>query len=294
MNANIIIQTVLSGLAAGGLYALVAISFGIVYRTTRVFNFAQGDFGGLGAYIAFSVVSVSGNFWLGLVIGCLGVALIAAVVEFLALRPLYKKGELYTFISTIGLGFAIESGIQQVWGPYVTTLPNPFDSAPFTFFGIKIVPDKLYVLAMAVALTIALLVFLKRTKYGTAMRACAQDRRVASLLGIKVNHMYSAAFMLSGGVGAFAGIMIAPMTYMQPTMGLQLGIPGYIAALIGGLGSIHGALIGGLILGVVQACSVLIIDPRYGPIATYVVLGVVLLFKAKGLFGEEDIQGRLV
>jgi branched-chain amino acid transport system permease protein len=106
--------------------------------------------------------------------------------------------------------------------------------------------------------------------------------------------MYSAAFFLSGAVGAFAGILIAPITYLQPTMGLQLGAPGYIAALIGGLGSMPGALIGGLILGVIQAVSVLVIDPRYGPIATYVVFVLVLLVRARGIFGEETVQGRLV
>ncbi|HWA44154.1 MAG TPA: branched-chain amino acid ABC transporter permease [Hypericibacter adhaerens] len=295
MNSTILVQTILSGLAAGGLYALVAISFGIVYRTTRVFNFAQGDFGALGAYVAFSVLTaLPGHYWLALVIGCLAVGIFAAAVEFVAIRPLYRLGELYTFITTIGLSFAIQSGIQQIWGPFVRVMPNPFGDRAVKVLGLRVVPDKIWIFSIAILLTGVLFVFLAKTKYGTAMRACAQDSRVANLLGIKVGRMFSGAFFLSGMVGAFAGILIAPITYLQPTMGLQLGVPGYIAALLGGLGSMPGALIGGFILGIVQAVSVLVIDPRYSPIVTYVVFVIVLLVRARGLFGEETVQGRLV
>lgn len=295
MNLNILVQTILSGFAAGGLYALVAISFGIVYRTTRVFNFAQGDFGALGAYVALSVLALwPGQFVVALIIGCLAVGAFAAAIELIAIRPLYRLGELYTFITTIGLGFAIQSGIQQIWGPFVRVMPNPFGDRAITVMGLRVVPDKIWILCIAVLLTGALFLFLAKTKYGTAMRACAQDSRVASLLGIEVGRMYSGAFFLSGAVGAFAGILIAPITYLQPTMGLQLGAPGYIAALLGGLGSMPGALIGGFVLGVVQAVSVLIIDPRYSPVATYVVFVIVLLVRARGIFGEEAVQGRLV
>jgi branched-chain amino acid transport system permease protein len=295
VDPEILIQTILSGLAAGGLYALVAISFGIVYRTTRVFNFAQGDFGGLGAYVAMSVTTTFHMpFWIALIAGCSTVALLAALVERIALRPLYRYGELYTFVSTLGLAFAIENGIQMLWGPFILTSPSVFSHKAIILFGLRLVPEKIMVLAVSLILAGVLYLFLSRTKFGIAMRACAQDRRVASLLGIKVDRVFMGAFALSGAVGAFAGIMIAPITYLQPTMGIQLGVPGFIAALIGGLGSMYGAFIGGLVLGVVQALSVLVIDPRYGPIATYVVFLAVLLVRPSGLFGEEAVQGRLV
>ncbi len=295
MDSDILFQTILSGFSTGGLYALVAISFGIVYRTTRVFNFAQGDFGGLGSYVAMSATGLLfGSYWLGLAAGCLVTGLLAAVVERVALRPLYRFGELYTFISTIGLGFAIENGIQQIWGPLIHTSPSLFGSTVVIVHGLRIVMERIWVLGISLVLAGVLYLFLARTKWGTAMRACAQDRRVASLLGINVDRMYTGAFFLSGAVGAFAGILIAPLTYLQPTMGLQLGVPGFVAALIGGLGSMPGALIGGLLLGVVQALSILVIDPRYGPIATYIVFLVVLFVRPRGIFGEEAVQGRLV
>ena len=295
MDINIVIGTILNGLTAGGLYALVAISFGVVYRTTQVFNFAQGDFAALGAYLCFAaVVRLGQPYWLGMIVGCVGVGLLGIGVERVVLRKLYRLGSVYTFIATIGLALAIQAAIRLIWGPITQTIPTAFGSAPITILGISLVPERLWILALSAILAATLFAYFKFTRFGTAMRAAAQNRQVASLLGIHVNRTFMAAFFLSGSVGAFAGILIAPTTFLVPTMGGLVGTPGMVAALIGGLGSMPGAIVGGLLVGLVQALAVLLIAPQYGPIATFAVFVLVLLWKPSGIFGEEATTGRLV
>lgn len=293
VEGHLFVQTLLSGLAAGGVYALVALGFGLAYRTTRVFNFAQGAFGALGAYITFSLfVGWGVPFWGAAAIASLAVAAVAVLAERLALRPLYKRGELYTFISTIGLGFAIESAILLIWGPVPRTMPSVLGNTPWVLFGFRFVPELVWNIAISLGLAALTYLFLKKTRAGIAMRACAQDRDVAALLGIRVNRVYSVAFALSGIMGAVAGILISPTIFIRPTMGASLGLPGFVAALVGGLGSIQGAVVGGFALGLGQAISVFVVPPRYRDVAFYVILAIVILVKPSGIFGEESIRVR--
>jgi branched-chain amino acid transport system permease protein len=293
LNATILIQTALSGAAAGGLYALVAVGFGLVYRTTRVFNFAQGALGALAAYLSFGFVSVwHVHFVLAGIVACVVVGAVAVVAERVALRPLYARGELYTYVSTIGLGFAIQSAILTVWGPIPKSVPSMFGDVPVVIGSLRIVPQVVCVLVISLALALATHLFLTRTRVGTAMRAAAQDRTVASLLAINPNHMYGLAFFLSGVLAAVAGILIAPIGVLQPTLGLSLGLPGFIAALIGGLGSMSGAVVGGLLLGIAQSLAVFVVPPKYAQLALYAILTVVILVRPSGIFGEETIEAR--
>lgn len=288
MDLGFAVQTLLSGASAGGIYALVAIGFGIMYRTTRVFNFAQGDFGALGAYVAFSVwITMNLGFLPGLVAGSVAVGLLAIVVERLALRPLYHLGEVYTFISTIGLGFAIKGAIQQIWGPIPFSVPSVFGDQAVQIGSLRIVPQVVGTLAISLVLSGAIYAFFKWTKVGLAMRASAQDRQVAGLLGVDVDRMFTLAFFLGGAVGGLAGILLAPIGFMSPTMGTSLGIPGFIAALVGGLGSMPGAVVGGLLLGILQAFAVFVVDPRYRDLVVYGAFVVMIILRPMGLFGEE-------
>ncbi|MEA2622480.1 MAG: branched-chain amino acid transport system permease protein [Chloroflexota bacterium] len=281
-------QSLLSGASAGGIYALVAIGFGVMYRTTRVFNFAQGDFGALGAYVAFTLaVTWHLPFWAVVPLACIVVGVLAVVVERIALRPLYRHGEAYTFIATIGLAFAIQSAIQQIWGPRPRVLPSVFGDTAVQVFGLRVVPQLAAMLVISLALAGALYLFFTRTKIGTAMRAAAHNRRVAGLLGIPVDRIFSLAFFLGGAVGALAGILIAPIGLLTPSMGASLGVPGFIAALLGGLGSMPGAVIGGLLIGIVQSFAVFVVDPRYRDLVVYAAFILVMLVRPSGFFSEE-------
>ena len=290
MNATIIAQTILSGAAAGGVYALIAIGFSLIYRTARVFNFAQGDLGALGAYVAYVVVVTWHQpLLVAIVAGCVASASLAAIVERLALRPLYRRGELYTFVSTIGLSFAIQGGIQLTWGAITKTTPSIFGSTAVEWFGMRIVPEFAAVLVVSLLIAAGTYTFLTWSRLGTAMRACAQDRTAAELLGIEVNTMFRLAFLISGGLGALAGILVAPIVQLRPTMGLSLGLPGFIAALLGGLGSVPGAVTGGLLLGIVQSVAVFVVDPRYKDVVTYAAFVGILLLRPGGIFGEQQV-----
>jgi branched-chain amino acid transport system permease protein len=288
MDPAFALQTLLSGASAGGIYALVAIGFGVMYRTTRVFNIAQGDFGALGAYVAFTVWVMWGQpYWLGLIAACVVVGLLAVVVERVALRPLYQLGETFTFISTIGLGFVIKGGIQEIWGPIPFSVPAFFGDRAVDILGLRVVPQVVWTLLLSLLLSAAMYALFKWSKVGTAMRAAAQDRRVSGLLGIDVDRMYALAFFLGGALGALAGVLIAPIGFMSPTLGTALGVPGFIAALVGGLGNMPGAVVGGLLLGILQAYAVFVIDPRYRDIVVYAVFVAMIILRPRGLFGEE-------
>jgi branched-chain amino acid transport system permease protein len=276
------------------MYGLIAMGISLIYRTTRVINFAQGHVAALGAYVAWTLFTQYDlPYWLTLVLTAAAVGLLMVLVEF-ALRPLYARGMLLAVISTIGLAFVIEGLIDLGWGAVGKTFPSVLGSTPIVFGTVVLVPELLWIVAIGIVVSLALYLFLSRTRAGVAVRSAALDRTAASLLGISVHRAYSLAFFAAGSLAAVAGALIAPVTYMRPTMGLQLSLLGFIAALIGGLGSIQGAFLGGIILGAAQNLAVVFISPSFKEVIAYVILAVLLLVKPTGLFGEEGVGVREV
>lgn len=290
-----LIQTSVGGLAAGATYGLIAIGFSLIYRTTRVVNFAQGDIAAFGAYLGWSAYT-RWHLPIGVVflLVPIAVGLAMVVVERIALRPLYRRGFLPPIISTIGLSFVVESIITLVWGPLGNTFPSTLGDGTFKILNITLVPQSLWIIAIGIVLTIALHRFLVGTKAGTAMRATAHSPLLATLVGVPSGRMFAGAFFLAGAFGALAGLLVAPTTYMQPTMGLPLGLSAFIAAAIGGFGSIQGAFIGGLVVGVAGNIATLYVDPNLHDVTTYVVFALFLLLRPNGIFGEEGVGVREV
>lgn len=216
------------------------------------------------------------------------------VVERVFLRPLYRRGMLLPIISTIGLSFVIESLINMIWGPVGKTFPSVLGAKPIHAGDIVLVPELLWIVGIGTATALLLFLFLSRTKSGLAMRSAALDRTAASLMGISVARTYALAFFASGAMAAIAGGLIAPVTYMRPTMGLQLSLLGFIGALIGGLGSVQGAFVGGIVVGAAQNLAVVYISPSYKDVIAYVILGAFLVVRPTGLFGEEGVGVREV
>jgi branched-chain amino acid transport system permease protein len=283
-----LIQALIGGLAAGAAYGLIAIGISLIYRTTRVVNFAQGDIAAFGAYLGWAAFT-RWHLPIGLVFVAVPVAvgLGMVVVERVALRPLYNRGFLPPIISTIGLSFAIESVITLIWGPLGKTFPSTLGENTFKVLGVTLVPQSLWILLIGIMLTLLIHWFLVNTKVGTAMRATAHSPALARLMGIPADRMFAGAFFLAGAFGALAGLLVAPTTYMTPTMGLPLGLAGFVAAAIGGFGSIHGAFIGGLIVAVASNVATLYVDPALHDVITYVVFALFLVFRPMGIFGEE-------
>lgn len=288
-----LIQAVVGGLAVGATYGLVAIGYSLIYRTTRVINIAQGDLVILAAYIAWTLnVSWSLPMLLVVLIVPVVTGALSVAAERLIFRPLYGKGFLPPIVVSIGLAFVLQSLILLVWGPLGKALPSFLGDTPFTVAGITLVPESLWIFAIGVLMAVLIHELLGRSRVGRAMRTTAHSSHLAKLLGIPAQRMFALAFFLAGAVGAIGGILVAPTTFMQPGLGLTIGIAGFIAATIGGLGNVSGAFLGGLLLGVVGNVATLYIDPSYSQIIIYAVFAVFLLFRPSGIFREEGMAVR--
>jgi branched-chain amino acid transport system permease protein len=291
MNLALFVQYALSGITVGSIYAIVAIGFNIIYCTTGIINFAQGEFVIVGAMTAISL-----SHFVPLPVAILGAVLITmvlgAVVELVFIRPVRNASVLRLVIITIGLSILIREGMLHVWDEKVRSLPNftGASDATVTLLGAGISPQVFWVLGVSAASVAALTLFFRCTTTGQAMRACADDRMAARLCGINDRRMVTLSFMLSAGLGALAGCVISPISLTQYDMGAPLAIKGFTVAILGGLGSQMGAVVAGLFLGVLESFVVSQIPAAYKEVVAIVVLLLILVFRPSGLFGQREIS----
>jgi branched-chain amino acid transport system permease protein len=283
---NLALQYFLSGITKGSIYAVVAIGFNLIYSATGVLNFAQGEFVMLGGMVAVTLaqfvplpVAVAGAILAVAVVGCL--------LELLFFRKLRHHSILHLIIITIGLSIVIQEAALHLWDEKVRSLPyftgNEISSV--RVFGAAISPQVLWVLG-AVGVSVAgLHVFLRYTLKGRAMRACSSNPEAAMLAGINISNMRTLAFGLSAGLGALAGCVISPITMTHYEMGGGLAIKGFAAAILGGLGNPMAAVVGGLLVGVLEAASVRYLPAAYNDVSAFAILLLVLFVRPHGLFG---------
>jgi len=283
---NLALQYFLSGITKGSIYAVVAIGFNLIYSATGVLNFAQGEFVLLGGMVAVTLaqfvplpVAVAGAILAVAVVGCL--------LELLFFRKLRHHSILHLIIITIGLSIVIQEAALHLWDEKVRSLPyfTGNDISSGRVFGAAISPQVLWVLG-AVGVSVAgLLVFLRYTLKGRAMRACSSNPEAAMLAGINISNMRTLAFGLSAGLGALAGCVISPITMTHYEMGGGLAIKGFAAAILGGLGNPMAAVVGGLLVGVLEAASVRYLPAAYNDVSAFAILLLVLFVRPHGLFG---------
>jgi branched-chain amino acid transport system permease protein len=280
-----VIQYLLGGLVVGSIYGLVGMGYTGVYNVTRIVNFAQGDFamvGALGAIAAFE----AGLPLPAAVAAAVGaVALLGVMVERFAIRPA-KADEGRGIIITLGIGACLQGLAVSLWGTDAKPLPAFSGERPLHVAGATITPQALWVLGAALVLMLALQLFFRTTYLGKAFRACAVNPYAARLVGIGVHSMHVISFVLSGALGAIAGIIVAPIVLAQYDTGISLGIKGFVACIIGGLGNATGAAIGGLVLGVLEAFSTGLLSSGYKNGIAFVLLLAFLLFRPHGILGE--------
>ncbi len=291
MPTDQIVQYCLSGITVGSIYAIVAIGFNIIYNTTGVINFAQGEFVVLGAMTA---ISLAARMPLAIAVGlaALITALIGALVELLFIRPAKQPTVLRLIIITIGVSILLRETALHVWDEKVHALPffTGTEVSSVTLLGAHASPQVLWVLGACALIVAGLSLFFKFTLPGRAMRACAANRTAAQLCGIKVRWMVTASFMLSAGVGALAGCVISPVTQTQYDMGAPLAIKGFTVAILGGLGNSIAAVAAGLLLGLLEAFSISLFPLAYQDVIAIVVLLAVLCLRPSGLFGRRDAR----
>jgi branched-chain amino acid transport system permease protein len=286
------LQQIISGGAVGIVYALVALGFVMVHKSTQVFNFAQGELMMLGAFCAYTFIVLFGlPFWLGALLAIASVALFGAALDRLLLRRMMGSKPFTIFMLTVGIGFCIRSMVMLVpmWGTDTYSLPSPLQGEVFSYHGLIISADHAAILLTAVVISAALFLFFQFTRLGLAMRAISQNPLAASYLGVRVDSLFSIVWALSAAAAALAGVMLAPISFVHADMG-QIGLKAIPAAVLGGFDSLPGAIVGGLIIGIVESLAGFYCPEGVKDVAAYVVLLVVLTVKPRGLFGQTDVK----
>jgi branched-chain amino acid transport system permease protein len=291
-----VLQQLVNGLTVGGIYALIALGYTMVYGVLRLINFAHGDLCIFGAYIGLVALGSgagAGQHQLLL----LGAAFIVAAVvvggagialEFTAYRPLRRADRLSAVVSALGASLFIENGIMLVWGPQLHVFPsNLLPATQWTFGGARIDLVQLLIIGGSAALMALLYWFVHHTRFGTAVRATASDQDAARLMGINVNRVILSVFLIGPAIGAVGGLFIG-LYYRQVyfTMGWTYGLSAFIAAIIGGIGNIPGAMLGGVLLGLFNAFAAGFVSSSWQEAITFALLIGILLLRPTGLLGE--------
>ena len=287
---QVFLQTFIGGVSLGAIYALVAMGFSLVFRTMGLVNFSHGNVVMIGAYIASTFyLSAKLPFAPAMAVAIVVTGLIGVFIE-RVLRPLENKDFDLMLIGTIGFGIVLEAVAIIIWGATGTAVPNPVAVAPVQVFGLRVRTYDLVVLAIATAATLLLVFFLQRTKRGAAMQAVAMDHEAATAVGIHVGRSNAIAFMLGAALAALAGGLVGPLLYVNPSMGGTLGIKGFAGAILGGFGSIPGAIVGGMLLGVIENLSGYFFNAGIKQVSTYILLILVLVIRPAGFFGAAPIR----
>jgi branched-chain amino acid transport system permease protein len=293
-----VLQLLVSGVAQGCVYGLIALGFVLIYKATEQVNFAQGDFLMLGGYVALTIIlearamgwGIHAAYWAALA----GAILVMAVFGFLfdraVLRPIIGQPQFAVVILTIAVGFIFRAMAGSIWGPETRTVESPVTGKKVEFLGAILGAESLVVIAGTIVLSAALYAFFRFTRIGIAMQAASQNQLAAYYMGIPVKIVFSLIWAMSAAVAAAAGTLLAPQTTFSPQIGL-IGFKAFAAAIVGGFGSLPGALIAGLMIGVVETFAA-----AYGSriglpegvhvVSAYILMLVVLIVRPKGLFAQ--------
>jgi branched-chain amino acid transport system permease protein len=279
------LQLAINGLALGCIYGLVALGFVLIYKATELVNFAQGDLLMLGAFLAFTfIVGLGLDYWIGLVLAVLCMAVLGAFIDAVILRRIIGQPQFSMVMLTIGLGFLFRSFASMAWDSETHSIPTPWSASVINVGGVVIAAEYLSIIVGTLLLCGLLFLFFRFTRLGIAMQAASQNQLAAYYMGIPVKRIYSLIWTISAGVAAIAGVLLAPVSLIDVNMGL-VGLKSFAAAVLGGFGSIPGALVGGLIIGLIELFSGVYLDDQVKDMAPYAVLLVVLVLRPEGLFG---------
>jgi branched-chain amino acid transport system permease protein len=284
-----LIQYLFTGVTVGSIYAMVAVGFNIIYNVTDIINFAQGEFVMLGGLImVFFTVTAKLPLPLAFVLTVAAVTGVGALMERFTINPLKNASVLTMIIVTIAVSILFKGIAMFVWGkdPYI--FPPFSGSKPLFVFGAAIQTQTLWVLFMTAVMVVLMTIFFKKTRYGKAMLACADNPEAARLVGIKVNTMVLISFALSAAIGAVAGAVMTPISLMEYDRGALLALKGFGAAVLGGLGSFYGAVVAGVLLGIIESMCAGLVSSGYKDAVALILLLLVLYVRPSGLFGNVE------
>jgi branched-chain amino acid transport system permease protein len=289
MNIELFFQYLVAGLTYGTIYAIVAIGFNIIYNTTGIINFAQGEFVMLGGMTAVTMMKFM-PLPAAILAAVLCTMIIGALIEIVFIRWLVKPSVLRLIIITIGLSIVIRESALQIWGESVRALPYFTGTAvtALNIGGVFISPQVLWVIGISSVIVVLLNLFFNYTLTGRQMRACSANRDAARLCGINARNMVTFSFVLSAGIGALAGCVVSPITYVQYDSGTSLAIKGFTVAILGGLGNSMAAVAAGMLLGVLESFSIWVMPTAFKDVISIAILLLILFVRPSGLFGSKE------
>lgn len=287
---TIFLQLVASGTAVGMIYAAIAFGYQLTFATSKTLNFGQGEALALGALFGLTLVPITG-YWLMLPLVLIFGLAVGVVVERLGVRPAVKiKSEYGWIMATIALGIIFRNVAENVWGRDDMRFPSPLPDAPLQIGGVRVLPVELMVVCGALLMMAAVEFFNRRTIWGKAVVATSNDIDAAGLMGIDTKRIITLSYALSAMTAAFAGVLVAPITLTGATMGSVLALKAFAVAIIGGLESGLGVIVGGLILGIVETLTGFYVSTGYKDVPGLILLLIVLAIRPAGLFGRTTIK----
>jgi branched-chain amino acid transport system permease protein len=288
-----LLEQLINGLVLGGIYALIAVGYTMVYGIIQLINFAHGEIFMFGAYFAFTCVTLLRlSFWLALPISMLLCAVMGVLIDRIAYRPLRNAPRLSALITAIGVSLVLQNLARMIWRAELRKFP-PETRPSFLVANTITLPGgaqlsflDVFIILLAVGLMLGLNRMIALTKIGKAMRACAQNKVAANLMGINTNRVIAVTFASGSALGAVAGVMVGLREVIEPTMGYYKGVSAFAAAVLGGIGNMTGAMLGGIVLGIAEVLGAGYISSEYRVAIAYIIMILVIIFRPSGLLGK--------
>lgn len=285
VDLGLIANQILWGVLVGISYSLLAMAFSLIYSTSGAINFAAGEFAMLGAYFCYTFMStLQGGIVLSALLALVAISLFGMLVERIAFRRLYRLDPMLVLIATIGISIIIKNGVLAIWGPFSQSFPQILPADPIILGSLIIIPQNIILLVIGIVVMIAFHLFMTRTSLGTAMRATAENRRGADLVGIDTTKCINYSWGLGSALAGVAGLMLGFAYNLTVDMGTVSGIKGFTSAIIGGFGNLPASTAGGIVLGVVENMSALVASYYYKDVIAFALIIVILLVRPRGLF----------
>ncbi|MGD9868298.1 MAG: branched-chain amino acid ABC transporter permease [Hyphomicrobiales bacterium] len=287
-----LLQHLMNALILGGTYALLGIGLTLIFGIMRVVNFTHGELYTFGAYMMFMfVMSLGTNFFAALVFAVILGIVLGGLIELTLLRPMRGADIDTTMLVMIGAWIAMQNMEQFVWSGIAKSINNPFPADPLVIAGVSVAWNRVFVFAIAMLLIAGTYALIHRTKVGKAMRATFQDRETAALMGVRINWIYTMTFALGSGLAAAAGALLGPIFVVYPTMGDMAALKSFAIVIMGGMGNVAGATIGGFILALIEELGAGYISSGYRDAMGFLLIILILLFRPTGLFAQKERIG---
>lgn len=287
---SLIVQQLVTGLALGSIYVLVGVGLSLIFGLLTIVNFAHGAFFMVGAYVGVFVFARTGNFWICMVVVPLATAAIGLLVERFLVRPLYGRGIDYPLLLTFGLAYVMMDVVRMLFGVQGEQFETPELLQGAVDIGVGMFPVyRLFLIGVTVVVLLALWLFLEKTRFGLIVRAGARDPLVLRVLGIDIAKVWLVIFAVGAAIAGLAGLLAAPLRGVSPEMGVPILIEAFVITVVGGMGSLGGAIVAGLLVGVVVSFTTLF-KPEFAEFSMFALMAIMLIVKPNGLFGRKGLM----